>query len=55
MKKRHFSDRATYESPAVTLLDIRVEQGFAVSFGASNESDEDPGGSGSESLTEEEW
>ncbi len=55
MKKRDFSDRATYESPAVTWLDIRVEQGFAVSIGASNKTEEDSDGSGSESLTEKDW
>ncbi len=59
MKKRDFSDRETYESPAVTLLDVRVEQGFTISFGASSGPvDGDygtPAGSGSDPLTEEEW
>ncbi len=58
MKKRQISDRETYECPAVTWLDIRIEQGFAVSFGASGGTVDDydtPGGSGSDPLTEEEW
>ncbi len=55
MKKRAFSDRERYEKPAVAWLDIRVEQGFRVSIGASNKTEEDSDGSGSESLTEEDW
>lgn len=58
MQKRKFPDHGTYERPAVTWLDIRVEQGFAISFDASGGTVDDydtPGGSGSGPLTEEEW